>query len=79
MSEPLRRTAEILAGLKAQNEPASFQGQTGFWCQGDCVFLEAKSPMEAINKYRERLAHASIGINHNLGCHAIRLAKLNQQ
>lgn len=38
----------------------------GFWCQGDCVWIEASDGSTAVEKYRHRLSKGSIGIDsHN--------------
>jgi hypothetical protein len=42
------------------------EGGTGFWCQGECVFIEGKYPTQAIDKYRQRLADADIAITSHL-------------
>ena len=39
MSEFPGKTEQILAGLNDQNHLADFDGQKGFWVQGDCVFI----------------------------------------
>ena len=62
------RKERILSGIKSQNEPAIWEGRQGFWVQGDCVFIEAREPVGAINKYREELAAAKIACSHNLFC-----------
>lgn len=66
------RSKEILDGLASQNSPATFQGRMGFWCQGDCVFIQGVDcQFLAIEAYRERLGKASIGITHNYHCGSI--------
>ena len=62
---------KILDGLKGQNEQAKAHGVSGFWVQGDCVFMQASTPHTAIEHYRERIAEARIAINHNHACGSI--------
>lgn len=76
--EPSRKVGRrrlIVEGLSGQNEPAHFSGRAGFWCQSDCVFIEAKTPHEAIARYRENVSRASIAISHNHFCDGILRAK----
>lgn len=74
---PIGRCEQILSGIKEQNSPAVFEGRSGFWVQGDCVFVEdAKSPQSAIHEYRARIAVGRVAVNHNFGAHGIREAKL---
>lgn len=71
--------AKIFAGLpSATNDPATFEDESGYWVQGDCVFFSVATPEEAIAKYREQLAKAWIGISHNLGCDAIKHIQLRR-
>jgi len=63
------RTNEILNGIAEQNKPAVYNGRSGYWCQAECVFIEAAHPTDAIQKYRT-LRH-DIAINHNNGCSEI--------
>lgn len=75
----------ILDGLRGQNEPATLEvgawsdGQwkrtgerRGFWCQSDAVLVDARSPSEAIEKYRRMVADADVGISHNYHTDGIR-------
>ena len=63
---------KVYASLHAQNEPAIVDGVKGFWCQADCVFIPASTSSIAIERYRQQIGSASIGISHNRHCDAIR-------
>ena len=68
----LGRNARILGGIVEQNQPAYYEGLSGFWCQGDCVFIQgATSPEQATVAYRQRMTENRIGINHNNFCGSI--------
>lgn len=41
----------------------AMHGNGGYWCQGDCVFIEAKDGVQAVNKYRQKIANAEIAIS----------------
>ena len=75
MSEPVGRTEQVVRGLRGQNEPAVFEGQKGFWVQGDAVFIRVATPEEAIQRYRDRLGRGTIMISHNHFCGSIQEAK----
>ena len=38
-------------------------GRGGYWCQGDCVFINAENGVQAVNNYRQKLANAEIAIS----------------
>ena len=67
-----------MAGIRSQNEPAEFDGQRGFWVQGDCVFIPEQDLQKcacgkvhigaAIQEYRMRMERGKIGISHNRFC-----------
>jgi hypothetical protein len=73
----MSRSDQILNGLNGYNHPATFEGQTGFWCQGDCILIQADTPHQAIDRYRQRISEAKIAISHNFGTSGIRLAEAN--
>lgn len=75
----MSRNSEILAGLRGQNEPATFEGREGFWVQADCVFIEASCPQYAINRYRDQLSANSIACSHNHFCSSIIYGKSRQE
>lgn len=74
----LGRTDQILAGLRGQNEIATFEGMGGYWVQADCVFIHAPSPQRAIEIYRRKMSYAQIACSHNHHCDGIRAAKASR-
>jgi hypothetical protein len=75
----MSRRSDILSGLREQNQSATFDGMTGFWCQSDCVLVEAESPQQAITAYHDKVGRASIAVSHNHFCASILLCKANDR
>lgn len=67
----MNKTEAIRLGLpKNTNRPAEFEGKQGYWCQTDCVFIEAKDPFSAIAQFRSRVNN-EIAVSHNLNTDGI--------
>lgn len=75
----MTRQQDILSGLKDQNEPAEYDGQRGFWVQGDCAFLSTNRPEDAIEQNRRRMSGAEIGISHNHFCGSIGALRMDRE
>ena len=65
-------TDRALAGLRGQNDIATFDGTSGYWVQADCVFIRAASPEDAIAEYRLKVSAGNIACSHNRNCAGIR-------
>lgn len=70
-SPTLSRPRQILAGMRGQNERATFEGQEGFWVQADCIFVPARNASAAIMEYRRIFEGNHIACSHNHFCGSI--------
>lgn len=46
----------------------AMQGDGGWWCQADAVYIDAKHQGDAVERYRSKVAKAEIGISSHLPC-----------
>jgi len=67
----MNKSEQILKGIKEQNQPASYDGQLGFWLQGGAVFVRGKDIREATNSYRSRVGRGLIIVQSNFQCSEI--------
>lgn len=42
--------AAILAGLRGQNEKATYQGHEGYFVQAECIFITAPTPAAGVKR-----------------------------
>ena len=75
-TELIGRTERILAGMpKRPSDHAIFDGEPGYWIQGDCVFVVASDIQTAMDRYRSRISKAHVACDHNGNCDGIKNAE----
>jgi hypothetical protein len=55
------------------DEPRIWNGEKGYWVQGECVFVSAISPTHAISIYRKHINEGKVKVVINDDCSEIYL------